>query len=127
MLNQFILGGNVGLILKKAEGKQPFSFTCCYTRRYQKDGEWQTRSEWFTVSYFGRGKEDYAEKIAVGDYLEIVGEINNYEYTDKEGNVKRGIYVNANYIYKPNAGISKKQEIKEEEDAEDDGTDDLPF
>ena len=123
MVNQFHLSGNVGKILKHGDGKKPFSFTCCYSRRYYKDDEWHTRNEWFNVSYFGRGKETYADKIKVGDFVEVLGEICNHQYEDADGNTRYTFYVNASYVAKPQ--VRKEKEEKPEQEDEDE--DSLPF
>ena len=120
MVNLHVCSGYVGKVLKEGDGARPFSFTMCSSRNYKKDGEWVSREEWFLISYFGRGKEDFGKNIRKGDYVIVVGEIMNYEH---EG--KRGYYNQANYITKVNRSPSSKDEEKDEKVEVDD--DDLPF
>jgi single-stranded DNA-binding protein len=120
MVNLHVCSGYVGKVLKVGDGAKPFSFTMCSSRNYKKDDEWQSREEWFLISYFGRGKEDFGKSIGKGDYVIIVGEPINYEYDGK-----RGVYTNASYITKVNRGTSDKTEKKKV--VEDEDEDDLPF
>jgi len=98
-MNKVILIGNLG---KDPEtktfdsGNTVVNFPIATTKRWKKDGEAKTRTEWHNIVAWGKLGEIMAKYLKKGSKVMIEGEIQSRSYEDKEGVTKYVTEISAN-------------------------------
>ena len=89
-LNKVILSGRSGgdAEVKELEsGSKVTRFSMATSESFQKDGEWQEKSQWHKISCFGKVAEYAADKIKKGSLVYLEGKVTYYQY-QKDGETK---------------------------------------
>lgn len=98
-MNNIILMGNLGKdpeIRYSQDGKAVASFSLAVKRTYSKNGEYAT--DWFNCVCFG-AKATFVEKyLTKGTKVVISGELQNNNYTNKEGQTVYNVQIIVNSI-----------------------------
>ena len=87
-MNKIILTGNLGAdpdYKTFGEGRKVASFSLAQTKRFQKQGEWKSHTNWHYCCAFDDRAEYIAKKLFRGAKALIEGEIYYREYETKEG------------------------------------------
>lgn len=75
------------------------NFNVANTRGYKDaSGEWQQRTNWMKVVGFGKLYEAINQYLVKGKFVTVIGEIEQSEYTDKEGNKRTSYSIRANEV-----------------------------
>ena len=89
-VNKAILIGNLGKdpdLRYTPSGQAVASFSLATSERFKdKDGNWQERTDWHRVVFFGKLGEIAGEYLHKGSQVYVEGEIRYDKYTDKDGN-----------------------------------------
>ncbi len=97
-LNQVLLIGNAGLdaqLRTTQSGTQVANFSLAVNRSRQIDGEWQTETEWFNVSAWGRSAEYVAERVKKGSKVFVSGRLSSRSYIADNGETRFSMVVSA--------------------------------
>lgn len=102
-LNETTLIGNVGKDpVTAAEGKKPFAmFDLALSKQYTPKGENAkkvTETHWHKIVCYGNLAEIVAKLIHKGSRVLVSGELENTEWTDKEGQTHKGYRILANKV-----------------------------
>ncbi|MBU0515052.1 MAG: single-stranded DNA-binding protein [Proteobacteria bacterium] len=89
-VNKVILVGNLGRdpeIRYTTDGRAIANFTLATSERFKdKDGEWQERTEWHRVVFFGRTAEVCGEYLHKGKQVYVEGRLQTRKWEDRDGN-----------------------------------------
>lgn len=147
MINKVILLGNLGKdpeVRHLESGATVANFPVATNENYKdKNGDWQTKTEWHNVVAWRMLAERAERSLAKGMLVYLEGKLSTRKYTDKEGIEKYATDVVANMIrivdrkeqttgdsgyQQQNTGSSKRaSESSESQDVEKTEEDDLPF
>ncbi len=97
-LNQVLLIGNAGRdaqLRTTQSGTQVANFSLAVNRSRQIDGEWQTETEWFNVSAWGRSAEYVAERVKKGSKVFVSGRLSSRSYIADNGETRFSMEVSA--------------------------------
>lgn len=95
-------GGDAELkFIKGAKGEFAIAnFSLAETPREYKNGEWiKGETVWWKVSATGDLAEKLADMPLKGTSLYVEGDLKQFEYTGRDGNVKQGFEVRAKSIW----------------------------
>jgi single-strand DNA-binding protein len=83
-----------------ADGKQitSFRFVSAQDKKSKTTGEWEDHSTWYRVTAFGYLAEKVQENVAKGTRLLVIGNFQNREWTDNDGNKRAGLEILADRI-----------------------------
>lgn len=100
-LNRVMLIGHLG---RTAElrytpgGSAVANFSLAVSEKWKdKSGQQQEKTEWFNVSYFGKGAEAVAEWLTKGKAVLVEGSIGTREY-EKDGQKRTSVDVKAQHV-----------------------------
>lgn len=122
-INSAVIGGNVGrdAQLRDAGGSKVLSFSLANTSPF---GEKKT--EWYTVSLWGKQAESLNGRITKGTPLVVVGEVGTRSYKAKDGTDRTELTLRANTVQfagrNENASTGTDMGVAVEDDDEE-----LPF
>jgi single-strand DNA-binding protein len=126
MVNKVILIGNLGKdpeFRKLESGAAVARFSVATNENYKdKNGEWQTQTEWHDVVAWRNLAEKAEASLKKGSTVYVEGKLSTRSWEDQEGNKKRTTEVVASYL----RNLSKKESGGEDAPMEM-GDDDLPF
>jgi len=92
MVNKVILIGNLGAdpeVRYTASGTPVATFRLATTGRFKDaSGEWQERTEWHRVVFFGRTAEVCGEYLTKGSQVFVEGRIQTRTWEDQEGQTR---------------------------------------
>jgi len=92
MVNKVILIGNLGAdpeVRYTAGGTPVATFRLATTGRFKDaSGEWQERTEWHRVVFFGRTAEVCGEYLTKGSQIFVEGRIQTRTWEDQEGQTR---------------------------------------
>ncbi len=92
MINKVILVGNLGAdpeMRYTQSGTAVANFRIATSERYKdQSGEWQERTEWHRVVFFGRVAEVCGEYLTKGRQVYVEGRLQTRSWEDKEGNTR---------------------------------------
>lgn len=106
--NSVSLIGNLGMdpeVTNFESGKSIARFSVATNDSYKdKNGEWQTRTEWHNIVAWNKSAELCAKLLKKGTEVVLEGKLENDSYTDKEGvkkfktqiNLREFVLVNKN-------------------------------
>jgi single-strand DNA-binding protein len=101
--NKIILVGNLGRdpeLRYTPQGAPVCSFTVATNeKRKDRAGETQDFTTWFRVTLWGRQAETASQYLTKGRPVYIEGRLRLEEYTDREGNKRHSLEVNASDIH----------------------------
>lgn len=101
--NKIILVGNLGRdpeLRYTPQGTPVCSFTVATNeKRKDRAGETQDFTTWFRVTLWGRQAETASQYLTKGRPVYIEGRLRLEEYTDREGNKRYSLEVNATDIH----------------------------
>ena len=88
-VNKVILIGNLGKdpeVKFTPGGTAVAKFTLATNERYKdKSGEWQDRTEWHNIVFYGRQAEIAGEYLKKGRQIYVEGRLQTRKWQDKEG------------------------------------------
>lgn len=134
-LNKALLIGHLGRdaeVKYTASGQCIISFSLATSEKWNgRDGQKHERTDWHNVVYFPKS-EAVAEYLTKGKAVFVDGSIQQEEWTDKDGNKKRGVKIKANSVQLMGGGESRggARHVSDEEVAGSGGMvdgDDIPF
>lgn len=100
MLNKVFLIGNLGRdpeIRHFEGGGMVTKFPIATNENYQdRNGEWQTRTEWHDIICWGRLAERAEKSLQKGNLIFIEGKITKRKWQDKEGNDRYSVEIVSN-------------------------------
>ncbi|MBW1714032.1 MAG: single-stranded DNA-binding protein, partial [Deltaproteobacteria bacterium] len=92
MINKVILIGNLGAdpeMRYTAGGTPVANFRLATSERFKDaSGEWQERTEWHRVVFFGRTAEVCGEYLTKGRQVYVEGRLQTRSWEDKEGQTR---------------------------------------
>jgi single-strand DNA-binding protein len=101
--NKIILVGNLGRdpeLRYTPQGTPVCSFTVATNeKRKDRAGETQDLTTWFRVTLWGRQAETASQYLTKGRPVYIEGRLRLEEYTDRDGNKRQSLEVNASDIH----------------------------
>ena len=100
--NDFTIRGHVGgdVTVDDGEKGKYCRFRMATNRSYKdQEGEWQTKTTWFTVTHWGERAVKIGKLITNGMHLQVEGRIETRMYTDQNGVEKEGFGVRAQEIF----------------------------
>lgn len=101
--NKIILVGNLGRdpeLRYTPQGTPVCSFTVATNeKRKDRAGESQDFTTWFKVTLWGRQAETASQYLTKGRPVYIEGRLRLEEYTDRDGNKRQSLEVNATDIH----------------------------
>jgi single-strand DNA-binding protein len=100
-LNTCMIIGNLGRDpeMRYTPGGQAVTqFSVATNRNYQKDGEWQSETEWFRVVVWGDRGERAAEYLRKGHKVYVEGRIQTRQWEDQSGNKRYTTELIANRV-----------------------------
>ena len=110
MINKVILIGNLGKdpeIRKFDNGGAVTKFPVATNENYRdKNGEWQTATEWHNVTVWGPAAERAEKDFRKGSMIYVEGKLTTRKYQDQQGVEK--------YITEIRAAVTRRLEKREE-------------
>ena len=101
-LNKVLLIGNLGQNpeLRYTQSNQPvLSLRLATNERYQdRSGEWQERTEWHSVTVWGKRGEGLSKVLAKGSQLFVEGRLQTRSWEDRQGQKRYTTEVVANSV-----------------------------
>src|SRR5262245_31380713 len=101
-LNRVLLIGNLGRdpeLRYTQSGQAVLSLRMATNERYQsRDGEWQDRTEWHSVTVWGKRGEGLNKVVSKGTQLFIEGRLQTRSWEDKQGQKRYTTEVVANNV-----------------------------
>jgi single-strand DNA-binding protein len=101
--NKIILVGNLGRdpeLRYTPQGTPVCSFTVATNeKRKDRAGEMQDVTTWFRITLWGRQAETASQYLTKGRPVYIEGRLRLEEYTDKDGNKRQSLEVNASDLH----------------------------
>lgn len=100
-LNKIMVIGNVG---KEPEmrftpsGNPVTNFSVATSNRYQRDGEWQEETQWFTVVSWGKLAEICNQFITKGQQIFVEGRLRMREWEGKEAQKRYNLEIIASTV-----------------------------
>lgn len=98
--NKIIIVGYLGRdpeLRYTPSGMQVCSFSLATTeRRKDGSGEFQDQTTWFDISVWGKKAETANQYLAKGSQVYVDGRLRQEEYTDRDGNKRTKLKVDAN-------------------------------
>lgn len=91
VLNKVQLIGHIGNSPRCGETKENHFFasaSLATNESYRRNGEWETKTEWHNLVFFGKLADIAAERLKKGGLVYIEGKLRSNNWTDTEG-VKR--------------------------------------
>lgn len=89
-VNSVTLIGNVGKepeMRHTTSGSAVTSFSLATSEKYKKlDGEWEEKTEWHNIVFFGKLAEVCGAHLAKGKSVYILGKLQTRKWQDKDGN-----------------------------------------
>lgn len=79
-------------------GAAVVKFRIGVSRRYQKNGEWTSKTSWWNIEAWNQLAENVAATLSKGMRVIVVGEVDADEYTTEAGEKRTSTYVRANSI-----------------------------
>ena len=137
--NKIILVGNLGRdpeLRYTPQGTPVCSFTVATNeKRKDRAGEMQDVTTWFRVTLWGRQAETASQYLTKGRPVYIEGRLRLEEYTDKDGNKRQSLEVNASDLQfiggrgdEPHVSASPKSSSPAQPSREPElSDDDIPF
>jgi single-strand DNA-binding protein len=137
--NKIILVGNLGRdpgLRYTPQGTPVCSFTVATNeKRKDRAGETQDFTTWFRVTLWGRQAETASQYLTKGRPVYIEGRLRLEEYTDREGNKRHSLEVNATDIHfigsnrsDESPGSAKASSVADHQSTEPElSDDDIPF
>lgn len=97
------------------------------TWKDKQTGDWQERTEWHSVAFFGRLAEVAAEYLRKGSQCYVEGKLRTRKWQDRDGNDRYTTEIVANELVM--LGGKRSEQPKQAEPAEDfnDDFDSIPF
>lgn len=85
--------------------------------RYSKEKEeWEERTDWIGITFFGTPANKVAEKLSKGDKIFVVARVQNNEYEDKSGvTIRTYNFIGEHYELVEKGKYSREDEEKGEE------------
>lgn len=119
MLNEFRILGRLGRDpeLQDGNGKKYCRLNIATNKRYKdRDGKWQTKTDWNTVTVFDATAENCASYLAKGSTVLVKG----YLYTRKRQD-------NGKNVYSQELFVEDVQFVDRKNDDSEQGQDEVPF
>lgn len=93
----------------------------------KQTGDWQERTEWHSVAFFGRLAEVAAEYLRKGSQCYVEGKLRTRKWQDRDGNDRYTTEIVANELVM--LGGKRSEQPKQDKPAEDfnDDSDSIPF
>jgi len=88
-LNRVMLIGRLGKdpeVRYTQNGQPVCSFSMATTERYKVGEDWQERTEWHNIVFFGKRGETLAQYVKKGHQLYIEGRLQTRKWQDRNGN-----------------------------------------
>lgn len=102
MVNKVTLIGNLGRdpeIRHFEGGNKVTRFSVATNENYQdRQGQWQTRTEWHDVVVWGNQAERAERQLQKGSLVYVEGKLTHRKWQDKEGNDRYNTEVVSNYF-----------------------------
>jgi single-strand DNA-binding protein len=76
-------------------GAAVVKFRIGVSRRYQKNGEWVSKTSWWNIEAWNQLAENIAASFSKGMRVIVVGEVDADEYTTETGEKRTSTYVRA--------------------------------
>ena len=99
MINKVILVGNLGRdpeIRHFDNGGAVARFSVATNENYRdRNGDWQTRTEWHNVNVWGPSAERASQTLSKGKLVYIEGKLTSRKWQDKEGVERTSVEVRA--------------------------------
>jgi single stranded DNA-binding protein len=86
------------------------------TDRTKVDGEWIDRTTWWSVTVWGRDVDFAVAYLARGSFVVVTGTVAAREYTDRDGNVRQSLDVNASRLAGPKAPAGHRSDRSDSRD-----------
>ncbi|MFV0389871.1 MAG: single-stranded DNA-binding protein [Pyrinomonadaceae bacterium] len=98
--NKIIIVGNLGRDPELRYTPQGGTAVCNFSlatneRRRDKDGQWTDETTWFKITLWGKQAENAAKYLTKGSPVYIEGRLRLDEWTDRDGNNRQTLDVNA--------------------------------
>lgn len=100
-LNLVVLIGRVGRDpeIRFTQGGDPVAnISVATSERWTKDGQKQERTEWHSVTVFGKTAQFVRDYVQKGALVSVEGSIRYEEYKDKDGNDRKATKVKAQRV-----------------------------
>jgi single-strand DNA-binding protein len=101
-VNKIIVIGNVGRdpeLRYTSNGKAMVRFSLATNYRYQRpDGEWDEKTEWFTVIAWNQLAERVMERVQKGSQAYVEGRLQTRDWTGQDGRERKEIEIVANSV-----------------------------
>lgn len=141
MVNKVILVGNLGNdpeVRSTTGGTNVASFPLATTRKWNKDGVKQEKTEWHRVQAWGKLADVVKKYVKKGDRLYVEGRVEYRQWDDKDGNKRYSTEIVCENLTMLGSSRSGSTGPKAEDEApaktatevmdqHDDDDDDLPF
>ena len=103
MVNSVTLIGNVGKdpeLRRTKNDNAMCTFSLATSEKWQdkESGEQKERTDWHNIVCFGRTAETSAEYVSKGAQVFVEGKLQNDNWTDKDGNERKGISILARRV-----------------------------
>ena len=121
-------------------GNPRCSFSIAANKSYKDKttGEWKEKATFVNIVTWGPMAERSGQKLKKGSPVHIEGSLESYEYTDRDGNKRKSLNINAKRIQflavasKSDAPTGDEGEVvagaaKSEKLSDDSGIDEVPF
>jgi len=101
MTNNFV---GIGRVTANAElkytnsGTACLKFSICINKSYKKDGEWQSKPNFFNCIVWGKYGETMHKHILKGRLISVVCELEQNSWEDNSGNKHNGVNFNVSNI-----------------------------
>lgn len=131
-LNQSILLGFVGKdpeMRQLPDGRQMATFQMATQKSYRAPeiDEPVIITDWHTVKIFGNLSKVAEDFIRKGSRIQVIGELKNNNYTDKQGVKHYGYYIQAYNVLLLDYKDKLNEEGNDKEEAENDNVDRYPL
>lgn len=100
-MNKAILIGHLGAApeLRFTQGGQPvLSMRLATTEKWSKDGERQERTDWHSVSLWGKRAEALEKYLTKGSRIAVEGRVQYRQHEDRDGNKRTATEIVASDI-----------------------------
>jgi len=129
MFNKVTLMGRLGKDpeLSNAGDKQYCRLSLATNESWKgQDGERKERTDWHSVTVWGKTAEYVASRASKGSLVFVEGQLRNRSWTDKDGNPRKSVEVNVNLngTVKILDGAKTQEQSQATQPA---GKEDLPF
>ena len=102
MINKVILLGNLGKdpeVRHLENGNVVARFSLATNENYRdKDGQWQTRTEWHDITVWGPQAERIAQQLHKGSMVYLEGKITHRKWQDRDGRDRYSTDIVANLV-----------------------------